>query len=175
MDLSFPKNQSVNAFVECDSYLGTDFVLTLPSIDNVVQSVIKLGRGSHLFKIDVARVFRHIKVDPGDFKFLGLYHEGYYYDTSLAFGFRHGSTFFTRLSDSIRYIMKSEGYQVVNYIDDVIGLGTPSVATKSYHRLISLMEELGLDINSSKNTPPSTLVTCLGIDINTITFTLSLT
>ena len=161
MDLSFPKNLSVNSNVPLDTYMNTKFMLTLPTIDNIVEKIVKLGRVSMLFKVDIARAFRHLKIDPADFRFLDIFNEGFYYDTALAFDFRHGSTFFQRTSDSIRSIMMTKGYDVINYIDDVIGLGVPSVATKSYETLVSLLQELGLDINESKNNPPNT-VTALG-------------
>ena len=173
MDLSFPKNASVNAHVATETYLGTKFILTLPTVDNIVEKVIKLGRGCMLYKVDIERAFRHVKVDPADFRFLGIFQDAYFYDTALAFGYRHGSTIFTRISDSVRYMMKCQGYDVINYIDDVVGLGVPSIATQSYHKLLELLQELGLDVNVTKNHPPDTCVTCLGINIDTKKFTLS--
>ena len=62
-----------------------------------------------LYKVDIERAFCHVKVDPADFRFLGIFQGAYFYDTALAFGFRHGSTFFQRLSDSVRYMMKIQG------------------------------------------------------------------
>ena len=37
MDLSWPKGQSVNSGAELDKYLGTDFVLAYPSVDNITD------------------------------------------------------------------------------------------------------------------------------------------
>ena len=47
------------------------------------------------------------------------------------------------------------------------------MASKSYQKLIKLLDELGLDVNPAKNNPPSTEVTCLGIVVNTVNFSLS--
>ena len=103
-----------------------------------------------------------------------MFHEGYYLDLSLPFGFVHGSKFFQRCSDSIRYIMSSfYGVKVVNYIDDVIPCGITSQAYLGHQKLLQLLDQLGLDINESKNIPPSTKMVCLGIEIDTINFTMS--
>ena len=62
--------------------------------------------------------------------------------------------------------MHQKSYVMVNYIDDYIGMGVPSIAWASYTALIELMGELGLTISENKLVPPSTQVTCLGILID---------
>ena len=57
IDLSFPHGETVNSNISKDQYLGTDFILTLPSIDLVTDKVWKLGKGSLLYKIDTSRAF----------------------------------------------------------------------------------------------------------------------
>ena len=57
MDLSWPKGQSVNSGAELDRYLGTQFVLTSPSVDNITDQILQLGRGCHIFKVDISRTF----------------------------------------------------------------------------------------------------------------------
>ena len=44
IDLSWPKGQSANCGIDSDRYLNVDFVLTYPSIDNITDEVLKLGR-----------------------------------------------------------------------------------------------------------------------------------
>ena len=90
MDLSFPHGLAVNSKINKDSYLGMNFILTLPSIDHITSKVKKLGRGSLLYKIDISRAFRHVKIDPRDYFLLGLRHKNYFFDTCLPFGYRHG-------------------------------------------------------------------------------------
>ena len=72
MDLSWPKDHSVNAGIDNNSYLNTEFALTFPTVNHVAQEFKKLGRGAHLFKIDISRAFMHIKVDPVDYDLLGF-------------------------------------------------------------------------------------------------------
>ena len=150
IDLSFPHGGAVNSNISKDHYLGTDFILTLPSIDLITDKVRKLGRASLLYKIDISRAFRHVKIDPRDYFLLGLRHQDYFLDTCLPFGFRHGSGIFQRLSDVIRFVMKSRGYDVIKYIDDIIGFGTVSTGKASFDTLQDLLQKLGFQISLKK-------------------------
>ena len=144
--------QAVNSNVSSNVYLGTEFVLTLPTIDDIITHIVAIGKGGLLYKVDIARAFRQLKIDPADYKFLGLYHEGYYLDLSLPFGYIHGSKFFQHCSDSIGFIMRSFGVKVVNYIDDVIACGNTQQAYAGHEKLLQVLSELGLDINEEKCT-----------------------
>ena len=84
--LSWPIGCSVNAGIDKDSYLGTDFALVLPTVDHIIDQLKTLGRGAHLYKIDISRAFRHIKVDPLDYDLLGLHWRDVYVDTCVPFG-----------------------------------------------------------------------------------------
>ena len=122
---------------------------TYASIDNITDEVLKLGKGCQLFKVDISRTFRHVPIDPGDSDLLGLHWEGYFLDHFLPFGFKHGSSFFPRLSDRIWYIISQEGHQVWNYIDDFLCVSLPSKISK-HDRLQGLLPELGLTISTKK-------------------------
>ena len=89
-----------------------------------------------------------------------------YVDTCVPFGTRHGSQIFQRLSEAIRYIMRQKDFVMVDYIDDYVGMGVPSIAWVSYNALTELMGEQGLTIIEKKLVPPSTQVTCLGVLID---------
>ena len=65
IDLEWPRDQSVNTGIDKNPYLNSEFILQFPTVDHIVNELKKVGRGSHLFKIDVSHAFRHIKVDPG--------------------------------------------------------------------------------------------------------------
>ena len=174
LDLSWPKGASFNAGVTTDVYLGTYFKLTYPSSDHITQKLKELGPGAMLFKIDISRAFRHIRIDPGDIDLLGIQHNEAYIDTSLAFGFRHGSMFFQRCSDAIHHIMRQHGFpHLWNYIYDLIYTGLPSQIYPAYRFLLNLLSQLGLDISPEKLVPSATAVTCLGILIDTKSRTMS--
>ena len=173
IDLSFPQGLSVNAGVDKDIYLNTPFTLKLPTIDNITTQVKALGRGCKLYKVDISRAFRHIKLDPSDYDLLGLRHDTYYVDTWLPFGYRNGSALFQRISDAVRHIMRQRQFDVINYIDDILGIDVPSKIDASFDALRSLLHELGFQISQKKLQPPTTKLNCLGIVVDTVNFTVS--
>ena len=174
IDLSWPQGNSVNAGVPSDKYLGTEFVLTYPSVDNITQEVLRLGRGCKIFKVDIRRAFRHVPIDPGDVDLLGLHWKEYFIDRSLPFGFKHGSSIFQRISDAVRCIMRQEGHGIWNYIDDFLCVSLPSKINATFDRLQELLQELGLTVSAKKLVPPSTQVTCLGIVVDTVALSVSI-
>ena len=174
VDLSFPHGYYVNAGVQSDTYLDTPFLLTLPTIDNITNKVKQLGKGCHLYKIDLSRAFRHVKLDPKDYNLLGLRLNGLYIDSCLPFGFRHGSALFQRLSNAVCCIMAQKGFSVTNYMDDIIGHSVISKSNDSFQTLRALLLELGFEISEKKVVEPSTKVTCLGVDIDMEQFTVSI-
>ena len=173
MDLSWPEGASINSAIHKFKYLDTYFSLSYPSIDHIVQEVKKLGPGSLLYKLDISRAFRHLRIDPGDIDLLGILHQDLFLDGSLPFGFRLGSGIFERSSDAIRFIMKKHNHNaLLNYIDDLVYIGLPSKIHQSYQFLLSLLKDL--EVSDSKLVPPSTCVTCLGIQVDTVNKTLSI-
>ena len=71
VDLSFPHGASVNDGVDPDTYLSSEFLLTLSSIDYITNKVLQLGKSSLIYKVDISRAFCHIKIDPSDYNLLG--------------------------------------------------------------------------------------------------------
>ena len=164
MDLSWPKGLSVNDGVAKNKYLGSYFTLRYPSLDHITQVLSELGSQALIYKIDISRAFRHLRIDPGDLDLLGIKHKDYYIDGTLPFGFRLGSVFFQRCSDAIRFIMKQHGFnKLFNNIDDLIYVGLPHEIHKSFKFLQELLLDLGLEISSSKLVPPTKSAVCLGI------------
>ena len=174
IDLSWPLGASVNAGIDKDTYLGSLFALTFPTVDVITSELKRLGRGALLYKIDVSRAFRHVRIDPGDYDLLGLHWCDAYVDTCLPFGTRHGSQIFQRLSDAVHHIMRQKGFCVIDYIDDYVGVSVPDIAHASFASLFKLMNDLGLTISDSKLVPPSTQAVCLGVLINTENGTVSI-
>ena len=168
VDLSWPPGASVNAGIDKMSYLDSVFSLTFPTVDDITGQLKRLGCGALLYKIGVTRAFRHIK------DLLGLEWQGAYVDTYVPFGMCHGSQIFHCLSDAVRYMMCQKGYAMIDYIDDYVGIGIPSVAWKSYDALTHLMREIGLTINEKKLVPPATQVTCLGVLIDKVKGTIAI-
>ena len=53
-------------------------------------------------------------------------------------------------------------------------IGLPSKIHNSYYKVLSLLDELGLEVSQPKLVPPSTSVVCLGIQVNTVELTPSI-
>ena len=62
---------------------------------------------------------------------------------------------------------------VFNYFDNFIGVSPPTLATSHFHELAELLHHLCLGEPSTKSCPPSPVMTCLGVQFNTLDFTLS--
>ena len=169
LDLSWPKGCSVNDGVTPDVYLDTYFKLTYSSIDDITNTLKKLGPWAMLFKVNISSAFRHIRIAPL------TYWEYIIMTPMLPFDFRHGSTFFHNCCDTICHIMCQHGFPYFwNYIDELIYTDLPSQIYNAYQFLINLLSELGLDVSKEKLVAPATAVTFLGILIDTRTRTISI-
>jgi hypothetical protein len=130
-DLSFSsaQRQAVNASVSKFTYVGTPFSLKLLTVDIICQALNIVGQKVKIFKVELARAFRQLHVDPFDINYLGLSWRGaYYVDTSVPFGYHHDTLACVRVTDLIRYILSSMGILVLNYIDDIIGIAPNDLA-----------------------------------------------
>jgi hypothetical protein len=169
VDLSFTsgQTQAVNTTVSKTHYVGMPFSLKLPTVDSICQVLNVLEKNVKIFKIDLARAFRQLHVDPFDIKYLGLYWRGaYYVDTAVPFGYRHGTQACMRVTDAIRFILARMGVLVLNYIDDIIGIAPDDVADIHFKITLNLLNNLGFLISSSKTVLPTSVATCLGIVFN---------
>ena len=90
MDLLFPRGLSVNDNVNTIAFDHDAFILKFPGIDNIVETIISMD-DPYLAKIDVARAFRNLRVDPADALKFGIFWKGnYYVDVALAFSWFRG-------------------------------------------------------------------------------------
>ena len=122
-----------------------------------------------LFKVDVARAFRNLRVDPANALKFGIkWANEFYVDLLIAFGWTHGSRAFQILSDAIAFIMAKRDVKIHCYIDDYIVVSSKHKASQEFTSLCDLLCELGLPINKSKLTAPTKNLTCLDIDTNTM-------
>jgi hypothetical protein len=112
VDLSFPSPQqhSVNLSVSKNIYVRTQFILKFPTVDTICQALNLVGKNIKIFKIDLARAFRQLYVDPFDIKYLGLsWRNVFYVDACVPFGYRNGTLACVRVTDAIRYILATKG------------------------------------------------------------------
>ena len=174
LNLSYPYGQSLNDHVQKNAFDSAPFILKFPSVDNITKDIRDTLGDTVLFKVDVARAFRNLRVDPADALKLDIkWNNAYYADLAIAFGWKHGSGCFQLLSDAIAHIMAKKGVKMHRYIDDYIVVTAKLKATEQFSMLCDLLQELGLPMNKNV-TPPTTKLTCLGIDIDIDNNTMSI-
>ena len=175
LDLSFPKGSSLNDQVDRNRFDMSDFCLKFPSTDDIANEICRLGDDVTLAKIDVARAFRNLRVDPADAIKLGItWKNDAFIDISVAFGWVHRSAAFQRVSDAVTFIMTSHGIRMFAYIDDYILVSPRATANDHFQRLASTLIELGLPSNPDKQTSPCRNLTCLGIRFDLDSNTMSI-
>ena len=135
VDLSFPKDISVNDFFPRGIYINTTFKLHYSNIDLITQKLSKLGPGCHVYMVDLSRAFRQLFVDPGDLDLLCLlWQDSYFANYRVPFGNQNSSMFLTRFTDYIRYVMRCNSFTIVNYVDDLLWLENLDMSLKEKFR-----------------------------------------
>ena len=93
-------------------------------MDDLARKLNVLGYAAKIFKGDISWAFSR----PLDVDLIALAHKGsYYLDLALLFGFRLGSNFFHKTSNTVRFIINKHGFNaLLNYIDDLLYFDLPS-------------------------------------------------
>ena len=176
LDLSYPHTgTSVNAGIPKDSYLGQATTLTYPSVDSLVHMVLTHGKGCLLFKVDLSRAFRQLYLCPCCIKYCAYQWRDYIFiDLTFPFGIRSACLNCQRVAEAVVRIYKREhNYDMIGYIDDFGSAQPPSCADQAYQALLSLLTlDLGFAVAQDKCVPPSTCMTFLGIEIDSVALVL---
>ncbi len=105
VNLSAPGGKSVNDGISKESSS-----LSFVTIEDVVATVRKQGRGALMAKMDIKQAYRNIPVHPQDRLLLGMEWEGQVFvDATLPFGLRSAPLIFTVVADALQWIMKQRG------------------------------------------------------------------
>ena len=172
-DLSFPSGRSVN-----DGIDPTLCSLSYVSVDTVSAIVSALGTGSLLAKIDIEAAYRLVPVHPDDRPLLGLRWNGEVYcDAMLPFGLRSAAKIFNALADALEWTIRQKGAtHIAHYLDDFVIVGAPdsSQCADSLNVVTSTCRELGVPLSTAKCEGPTTRLTFLGIELDTMAGTLRL-
>lgn len=169
VDLSFPEGQGVNDGIDICDYFGVNITYTLPSLADLTTRLQEVGPGALVWKADLARAYRQLRVDPLDAPLLGIkVEEQYYVDLCSPFGCKTSSAACQRLSNAIIYLLRQQGYFGLAYLDDYCGCEADSKkATNSYEEFLHLAGRLGLQLAEHKCVSPRTRIEWLGYDIDT--------
>ena len=94
MDLSSPSGASVNDGISTD-----EFTLHYITVDQIIGSVSRLGKGALMAKFDVESAYRNVPVHPSDRHLLRMkWRDQYYVDLALPFGLRSAPFIFNAIA-----------------------------------------------------------------------------
>lgn len=138
VDLSFPKGFDVNSAIDTTSYLGQDISFKLPTISDLVAKLQLDGDGAYIWKADLCRAYRQLRIDPLDSPLTGIKFQ-FYLDRCPPFGCRSSSAACQRVSNALAYIMGQAGFFLLAYLDDYAACEpTLEKANQSYSHFIEL-------------------------------------
>ena len=170
LDLSFPEGKSVNSEIPRNELDGSQFKLKLPGPLDLAALIVSLGKGCHIYKIDLSRAYRQLRGDPLDWPLMGITWEGeHYVDLAVPFGLRHGASACQRTTEATAAIAADDyGSEVFPYVDDSAGGAEPEESQEHYDGLLQTCDDLGLDVALEKCQGSSTEMLWVGVWFNTI-------
>ena len=158
-------------------YHDSEYEFHFPKIDDLADRIAELGPNCYLFKRDLSRYFLQLKIDPLEYPKLGFVWRGkFYFFASFVWGTRHAGYAGQWLTTAVAHIHAHTGldlisclFYVLNYADDFAGCESEfSVAQLSFDKLGQLLFDIGLTESKSKASPPSQIMTYLGVSFNTV-------
>ena len=158
VDLSSPANASVNHGINSDM-CSVSYI----SIDQITDSILCLGRGVLMAKVDIKQAYRNVPVHLDDCCLLAMrWRDQVWVDKALPFGLRSAPLIFTAIADALQWIMEKNGVSnVFHYLDDFITLGPAgsSLCQKNLQGIISTCECTGTPLEVDKSQGPSPVLT----------------
>ena len=176
-------DKSLNNATPSDSYMGLPCKYTFPKIEDYKTMILNSGHGAFMWKRDLSRFYLQLPLDPTEYNRVGVIWRGlFFFFVGLAFGLRHSGLQGQRVTDAVSWILRGLGrdngsgqpYQVCNYVDDLGGVETNMArATAAFEKLGWLLSDLGLDESIKKSEPPTTRITYLGVEFDSVQMTMS--
>ncbi len=165
VDLSFPEGHSVNDGIEPELCS-----MQYTSVDRAVDMVLGHERGALLAKFDIESAYRVVPVHPDDRPLLGMrWRDQLYVDKVLPFGLRSAPKIFSAVADALQWLVRQQGLEILHYLDDFLAVSPPGGAQRDdLGTALKLCEELGVPIAAHKTEGPSTVITFLGIEVDTV-------
>ena len=170
LDLSSPRGQSVN-----DGISKEEFSCQYSKFDDAVSIVLHLGQGAFLAKADIKHAFRLCPVRPDQWPLLCFQWLGHFFtDTRLPFGSRSSPFIFNTFAIALAWIVVHFGglLFLLHYLDDYFFANlTEHGCQVDLDTFLYICAQLGVPIAPDKTAGPSTTLTFLGIEIDTVAMT----
>ena len=176
VDLSWPRGMSLNDGIPANEYLGRAVSLTLPTVDYMAARVRDLGEGCYMYKLDLSRGYRQLRLDPLDWPLTAIKHKNaLYMDICPPFGLRTAALMMERTTLAVSYIHGLYGFLTKPYIDDFGGAeDSLDRAGEGLDTLQKIVKTVGLDEAIKKTCYPSTRMIWLGINVDSVLMNLSI-
>lgn len=167
--LSYPKGTSIN-----DSICEELSTVKYSTFDDAVTLVKLLGPNSLMAKTDIDSAFRIIPVHPDDHELLGFKWRGkFFYDTCLTMGCTSSCAIFDRFSSGLKWIAQNKlGISfILHILDDflILGPANSEACLTNLNKFLSLCDTVGVPIKSEKTELPSTIMTFMGLELDSST------
>ena len=173
LDLSFPWGDSVNFHIDKHLLEGAPYKLHLPTPLDLAHLLVRHGRGSYMFKLDLQRAYRQLPTDPWDWPLLGIEWDDHTYFESIPFGVRHGAMACQRVTEAVVHVEKQEGdTDACGYVDDSAAVAPPELqlATFQYKHFHETVSQLGLSAALAKCVAPCTRLSWVGVTFDSVEF-----
>ena len=183
LNLSFPfEGESVNQSINKDWFADEDSMeLHYPTVDDLAKMIReKNDRFPHkkvlVWKRDLAKAYRQLWNCPSSVHLLGYsFDEKLFFDVCLSMGSKSAAYCCQRTTDCITYMHQQNGYDNLNYLDDLGAADEEETASNAFISMEKLLEEIGIKESKKKACIPAVICIFLGILFNTVTMTMEIT
>ena len=176
LDLSFPSGSAVNNFISKEEYLGEKVDLIYPKVNDFIDLIKVKGRGCLLYRLDLRKAYHQINICPSNFNLVSfIWKKHIFCDTVLSMGARSAAFCCQRMTNAISFIMFQIGIYLFNYLDDLASAETPELAQFSFNTVRSVLKKCSIEEAQNKASPPSTVMTFIGVLFNTNKMTIEVT
>ena len=143
-------------------------------VDDIIDGIMKYGRGTPMAKFDIESAYHNVPVHSDDQLLFGMKWRGeHFVDLALPFGLRSAPFIFSSIADLLEWILKYN-YGVnflLHSLDDFHTLGPPNspICQNTIDTCVRLFGEWGIPLHPQKLEWPSTCMTVLGIELDSLT------
>ena len=173
LDLSSPRGSSINEGIDPALYS-----VKYCSFDDALDLLHFHGRSAFMVKADIKHAFRLCPVSPTDWHLLGYsWRNFFYFDVRLPFGSRSSPYIFNTFANLLCWVLQSVfaiSY-IIHYLDDFfLCHASYSECVRYRDRLTTAFSDINVPLAEGKLIGPTTVLTFLGIEIDTISQTIKL-
>ena len=164
--LSHPKGDSVNDFI-AEEFSTVQYT----RVSDAVSGIKSFESKCYMAKTDISNAYRNLPLKPEEYHLFGFkWNNLYYYDRCLPMGCSSLCQIFERFSTGLHGIGQHympEGL-ILHILDDFLILA-PTYSCKQYlDTFLHICNEIGLPMAADKTFGPTTCLTFLGIELDTV-------